>query len=42
MRLLNTASLVVLTVLAATPAFAQGTVQEQDAGIGDIVVTAQK
>ncbi|HQA17256.1 MAG TPA: TonB-dependent receptor [Novosphingobium sp.] len=42
MRLLSTVSLVALTTLAAAPAFAQDAAQNQDDGIGDIVVTAQK
>jgi iron complex outermembrane receptor protein len=42
MRLLSTVSLVALTTLAAAPAFAQDAAQNQDDGLGDIVVTAQK
>ena len=42
MRLLSTVSLVALTTLAAAPAFAQDAAQNQDDGIGEIVVTAQK
>jgi len=40
--LYTTTSLAALAALVATPAFAQDTAQEQDDGIGAIVVTAQK